>query len=357
MDGSPTPVTRITRQLTPVGEERTVGDDRATDTSCGRRRRARRTIGLSVDVDSVAAHLEAHGFERAPDAGTAYRVAVPRALDLLDRYEARATFFLIASEARNHRDVVREIVDRGHEIGSHSLTHSLPFGGRDGDGLDREVRGSRFILQTLSGSRVHGFRPPEATVPRETRSVVARAGYRYLAAAHPYATRGLLRSLLRRGRSGLGRRTVTRSGAADDLTEIPVTSLPGVPVTYCNATRLLLPDLLFRVLRRAFLGTSRLHTYQLHAVDFLDVRQDHLHPAIECHPGMGLSLDRKLELAAEELGRLSGDGRIVPLQALAGEQVAATAEVPVRAAAGARSAGTRTRGLAVAPTQGTLHWT
>ena len=68
--------------------------------------------GLSVDVDSVASHLEGYGFERPPDDGMAYETALPRALDLFDELGARATFFLIAEEAEAHPETVREIVRR-----------------------------------------------------------------------------------------------------------------------------------------------------------------------------------------------------------------------------------------------------
>jgi len=47
----------------------------------------------------------------------------PRLLDLLDRHQARATFFLIGERAARHPELVREIRRRGHEIGHHTHTH------------------------------------------------------------------------------------------------------------------------------------------------------------------------------------------------------------------------------------------
>lgn len=44
-------------------------------------------------------------------------------LDLLDRHQARATFFLVGERARQRADIAREIVRRGHGIGNHSQTH------------------------------------------------------------------------------------------------------------------------------------------------------------------------------------------------------------------------------------------
>ena len=76
-----------------------------------------RSAGLSVDMDSVASHLEGYGFPRPPDDSLAYTVALPRILDHLRRAGARATFFLIAEEARSNPEAVRRIVAEGHEVG------------------------------------------------------------------------------------------------------------------------------------------------------------------------------------------------------------------------------------------------
>ena len=47
----------------------------------------------------------------------------PRILDLLDRHDARATFFVIGERAARHPNLLRDIVDRGHTIGHHTHTH------------------------------------------------------------------------------------------------------------------------------------------------------------------------------------------------------------------------------------------
>ena len=44
-------------------------------------------------------------------------------LDLLDRFHARATFFVIGKNAEQHPQLVTEILARGHEIANHTYTH------------------------------------------------------------------------------------------------------------------------------------------------------------------------------------------------------------------------------------------
>ena len=49
----------------------------------------------------------------------------PRILALLDRHQARATFFLIGERAARHPGLVAEILRRGHEVGHHTHTHPV----------------------------------------------------------------------------------------------------------------------------------------------------------------------------------------------------------------------------------------
>ena len=44
-------------------------------------------------------------------------------LDILDRYQIKATFFLCGVWVAAYPELVQEIAARGHEIGNHSMTH------------------------------------------------------------------------------------------------------------------------------------------------------------------------------------------------------------------------------------------
>lgn len=49
--------------------------------------------------------------------------STPAVLDCLDRYQARATFFQVGSNAARLPAIARSVAERGHEIGNHSHTH------------------------------------------------------------------------------------------------------------------------------------------------------------------------------------------------------------------------------------------
>src|SRR5207249_1177090 len=44
-------------------------------------------------------------------------------LELLDHYDARATFFMVGAAAQQHPDLVRRVAEMGHAIGNHSWLH------------------------------------------------------------------------------------------------------------------------------------------------------------------------------------------------------------------------------------------
>ncbi len=47
----------------------------------------------------------------------------PKVLDILDQYNAKATFFCVADNVRKYPDTYRQIIDRGHRTGNHSYHH------------------------------------------------------------------------------------------------------------------------------------------------------------------------------------------------------------------------------------------
>jgi len=45
-------------------------------------------------------------------------------LPLLEKYHAKATFFLIGEEIETHPDEAKKIVEQGHQIGNHTYSHN-----------------------------------------------------------------------------------------------------------------------------------------------------------------------------------------------------------------------------------------
>jgi len=83
----------------------------------------------------------------------------PKLLDLLDRYRAKATFFLIGRFVRECPDLVREIAARGHGIGNHTDTHPNLFWLAPSQ-ITAELRLCQEAISNATGAPPKWFRPP-----------------------------------------------------------------------------------------------------------------------------------------------------------------------------------------------------
>ena len=83
----------------------------------------------------------------------------PRLLDLLDRFNAHATFFVIGRYARSCPDLLREISVRGHVVGNHTETHPNLFllGPQQ---IRDELRRCHDAISSVLDAPPKWFRPP-----------------------------------------------------------------------------------------------------------------------------------------------------------------------------------------------------
>jgi peptidoglycan/xylan/chitin deacetylase (PgdA/CDA1 family) len=83
----------------------------------------------------------------------------PKLLDLLDRFNARATFFLIGRYVRECPELVKETVARGHTVGNHTETHPNLFRRSPRD-VRIELRLCHDAILRAIGAPPKWFRPP-----------------------------------------------------------------------------------------------------------------------------------------------------------------------------------------------------
>lgn len=65
----------------------------------------------------TAAHKVYLTFDDGPSANT------EKILDILDKYDVKATFFVVGKENETAKEALRQIVERGHTLGMHSYSH------------------------------------------------------------------------------------------------------------------------------------------------------------------------------------------------------------------------------------------
>lgn len=83
----------------------------------------------------------------------------PELLDLLARYEVKATFFMLGGFAREQRALARRVLAEGHVVGNHTMTHPwLVLRGHRA--IREELAGCKAALEDVLGAEVKYFRPP-----------------------------------------------------------------------------------------------------------------------------------------------------------------------------------------------------
>ena len=97
----------------------------------------------------------------------------PEILDVLRQHRVRATFFVVGSRVAAHPGLARRILADGHEIGSHTFTHS-DVGGRRGWQANLELSLTQLAIGGATGQHTGLFRSPHSSTPGAmTESVLA----------------------------------------------------------------------------------------------------------------------------------------------------------------------------------------
>jgi peptidoglycan/xylan/chitin deacetylase (PgdA/CDA1 family) len=156
-------------------------------------------------------------------------VAIPRILDLLDRYKIRTSFAVPGHTAYAYPRLVKEIHERGHELVHHGWVHENP--------ADFDEAGERNLLEQglealdkVVGVRPAGYRSPAWDFSERTVDLLIEYGFSYDSSCmghdfYPYYLRTGDKWSLDRAYS---------FGKVTELVELPVTwGLDDFPVSEC----------------------------------------------------------------------------------------------------------------------------
>jgi len=85
--------------------------------------------------------------------------ATPYLLEVLARYSARATFFVIGEHARRYPELVRAVHSAGHLLGNHTMTHPW-LAWQPARVIREELTDCSKLIEDLTGEPVRFLRPP-----------------------------------------------------------------------------------------------------------------------------------------------------------------------------------------------------
>jgi polysaccharide deacetylase family protein (PEP-CTERM system associated) len=265
---------------------------------------------LSFDVEDYFQVSAFEGLVRYEDWGryeSRVVASTARILDLLAARGTRATFFVLGWAAERHPELVRRIVERGHEVASHGYSHRLVYRMTPAE-FREDARRSREVLEDQSGRPVQGFRAPSFSIVEESRwglEVLAELGYRYDSSIFP----------VRHHRYGIPRHRrfphLLPGGEGRELAEFPLSTVrlgrANLPVAGGGYLRLL-------SCRYIRWGLRRINAEGQPAILYFHPWElDPDQPRLPCGLLTRLRHYSGLSRTAEALKRLTGEFRFAPV--------------------------------------------
>jgi polysaccharide deacetylase family protein (PEP-CTERM system associated) len=110
-------------------------------------------------------------------------------LGMLARHQTRATFFTLGWIAQRYPQVVRAIVDAGHELASHGYAH-LRASEQSPEEFQEDIVRAKKLLEDIAGKPVIGYRAPSFSISQANLwafDCLRSAGYEYSSSIYPIA--------------------------------------------------------------------------------------------------------------------------------------------------------------------------
>lgn len=147
---------------------------------------------MSVDVEE---YFQVAAFEQqvTPNEWSKYPSRVESQMDdilqVFDDKSVKATFFVLSSVAQKHPQLVRRIVQAGHELASHGHMHQKADR-QTPDEFRQDIQFSKELLESISGQAVLGYRAPSFSINTSNEwafEVLRDAGFVYSSSTYPIA--------------------------------------------------------------------------------------------------------------------------------------------------------------------------
>ena len=98
----------------------------------------------------------------------------PKALQLLSKYHAKATFFCIGQNIEKNPNMIEEIIAQGHVIGNHTFSHTNYFGFLSTNQVIEELQQTNAVAKKITKRKMNLYRPAfGVTNPNIKRAVKA----------------------------------------------------------------------------------------------------------------------------------------------------------------------------------------
>jgi len=178
---------------------------------------------ISVDVEEyfhpteVAAFVSMEQWAKLP---SRVESQTRRVLEIFDRHQVKGTFFVLGWVARHNPRLIREIANRGHEIGCHSFSHRLVYDLTPAVFRDDTWQAIRAI-EDACGMTPRVYRAPSYSITARSMwalEVLVECGFTHDSSIYPIQHD-------RYGIPGFGRHARTLATSSGPIIEVPIATV------------------------------------------------------------------------------------------------------------------------------------
>ena len=298
---------------------------------------------VSLDLDNLWSYQKIHndpGWEKFP---SYFERFIPFVLNVLKNLNLKITFFVTGLDASmdRHADLLKSLVENGHEVGNHSFNHESWFELLSKEEIEREIEKTDELLTHTTGQKPVGFRGPGFSWCTDVFDVLSENGYLYDTSTLPtyigplarmyYFSKSKLNEEEKKKRKHLygpfsrGRLSVQpffwKLESEEKLLEIPVTTIPFFKLPFHMSYLLYLSrisDTLMTAYLQTAIGLCRWNRYPpsflLHPLDLMSGDQI---PELSFFPGMDIPTEKKLSLFHSVLEKFDSQFTLAHMRTLA----------------------------------------
>lgn len=142
----------------------------------------KRTYLFSIDLEDVRLGLKDYNkFEERVILNT------KKYLAWLNKHNFKCTFFVVGNIATNYPELIKEIIENGHEIGCHTSSH-IPLDKRTPETFKKDIEENIRVLKDCGVDEIIGFRAPIFSLTKETQwafDVLKELDFKYSSSVLP----------------------------------------------------------------------------------------------------------------------------------------------------------------------------
>ncbi|KAF2336404.1 polysaccharide deacetylase family protein [Flavobacterium daemonense] len=101
-------------------------------------------------------------------------------LELLKKYNAKATFFCIGKNIEKHPEILKQVIAEGHLVGNHSYSHSKFFDFYNANKITEELQKTDELLEKFTSKKINFFRPPYGVTTPSIRRALKVTGHKVI---------------------------------------------------------------------------------------------------------------------------------------------------------------------------------